>query len=202
MTGHAKHLPADERRAVIVQAVITLAATNNPSAITTAAIAKHMQLTQGSIFRHFPNKDAIWLAVMEWVAGELLQRVDNSAKGIESPLAAMEAMFMSHVKFVSAYPGVPRILFGELQRAESTAAKNRVQALIKSYSARLYTHIENGKRHGELGSSLDSAAAALLFLGMLQGLIMQSLLSGDPEHIRKSAPGAFVIYKRGIESSS
>lgn len=202
MISHAKHLPTDERRAVIVQSVITLAATNNPSEITTAAIAKHMGLTQGSIFRHFPNKEAIWLAVMEWVAEELLQRVDNSAKGIDSPLAAMESMFMSHVEFVSAYSGVPRILFGELQRAESTLAKNRVQALIKSYSQRLYAHIENGKRCGELGSSLDSSAAALLFLGMLQGLIMQSLLSGDPEHIRNNAPGAFTIYKRGLESSS
>ena len=201
MTSHPKHLPADKRRAVIVQSVITLAATSNPSEITTAAIAEHMQLTQGSVFKHFSNKDAIWLAVMEWVAEELLQRVDNSAKDIDSPLAAIEAMFMSHVEFVSTYPGVPRILFGELQRAEPTAAKKRVQALIKSYSERLYVHIENGKHRGELSHSLDSSAVALLFLGMLQGLIMQSLLSGDPEHIRKNASSVFVIYKRGIVSS-
>ena len=63
-----KNLPAKERRNVTIEAVIELAATTNPSEITTAAIAKHMHLTQGALFRHFPNKDAIWQAVMKWVA--------------------------------------------------------------------------------------------------------------------------------------
>ena len=39
MTAHSRHLPADERRAVTVEAVVELARTNNPSEITTAAIA-------------------------------------------------------------------------------------------------------------------------------------------------------------------
>ncbi|HSH14290.1 MAG TPA: TetR/AcrR family transcriptional regulator, partial [Desulfurivibrionaceae bacterium] len=34
-----KHLPADQRRAVTVEAVLELAAEQNPSEITTAAIA-------------------------------------------------------------------------------------------------------------------------------------------------------------------
>jgi TetR/AcrR family transcriptional regulator len=72
MDTHPKHLPADERRAVTVEAVVELAGSVNPSEITTAAIAKHMNLTQGALFRHFPTKDAIWQAVMEWVAERLL----------------------------------------------------------------------------------------------------------------------------------
>lgn len=119
MDTHPKHLPADERRAVTVESVVALAGSQNPSEITTAAIAKHMNLTQGALFRHFPNKEAIWQAVMEWVAERLLARIDRSAQGIESPLAAMEAMFMSHIEFVAEHPGVPRMMFGELQRAES-----------------------------------------------------------------------------------
>ena len=64
MDTHPKHLPADERRAVTVESVVALAGSQNPSEITTAAIAKHMNLTQGALFRHFPNKEAIWQAVM------------------------------------------------------------------------------------------------------------------------------------------
>ena len=54
MDTHPKHLPADERRAVTVESVVALAGSQNPSEITTAAIAKHMNLTQGALFRHFP----------------------------------------------------------------------------------------------------------------------------------------------------
>lgn len=202
MDKHSKHLSASERRAVTVESVVELAGSKNPSEITTAAIAKHMHVTQGALFRHFANKDAIWQATMEWVAERLLARVDRSAQGIESALGAMEAMFMSHVEFVAEHPGVPRMIFGELQRAESTAAKRMVQTLIQRYGERLHRVIERGKSSGELSASLDSEAAAMLFIGTIQGLVMQSLLDGDVERIRRDAPRAFAIYRRGIETSS
>jgi len=196
-----KYLPADERRTVTVEAVVELAGTQNPSEITTAAIAKHMHLTQGALFRHFPTKDAIWQAVMEWVAERLLARIDFAAKDIESPLAAMQAMFMSHIEFVAEHPGVPRMMFGELQRAEQTAPKRIVQTLIQRYGERLYRLIEQGKACGELSAELDTEAAATLFIGTIQGLVMQSLLAGNVERIRDDAPRVFAIYQRGIGSA-
>ncbi|HCE07242.1 MAG TPA: TetR family transcriptional regulator [Oxalobacteraceae bacterium] len=201
MNMHSKHLPADERRAVTIEAVVDLAGTQNPSEITTAAIAKHMNLTQGALFRHFPNKDAIWKAVMEWVAEQLLARIDRSAQGVDSPLAAMEAMFMSHVEFVAEHPGVPRMMFGELQRAEQTPAKLMVQNLIQRYGERLNRLIEKGKANGELSPTLDAEAAATLFIGTIQGMVMQSLLAGDVKRIHNDAPRVFAIYRRGIGSA-
>lgn len=198
MIVRPRNLPADQRRAVTVDAVVQLAATRNPNDITTAAIAKHMQLTQGALFRHFPSKEAIWQAVMEWVAERLLARIDDAAEGADSPLAALQAMFMTHIDFVVQHPGVPRMMFGELQRAEPTAAKRMVQTLIQCYGQRLRDLIEAGKASGELTATLDSEAAAILFIGTIQGLIMQSLLAGDVVRMRRDAPRVFAIYCRGI----
>lgn len=200
MISHSKHLPAEERRAVTVESVVELAATQNPSEITTTAIAKHMGVTQGALFKHFPNKDAILQAVMEWVADRLLSRVEKAASSVSSPLAAIEAMFMAHVEFVVEHPGVPRMLFGELQRAELTAPKRMAQTLIRRYSERLRHLLEEGKAAGELLVTLDTEAAATLFIGTLQGLVMQSLLAGDVQRVRRDAPRVFAIYRRGIGS--
>ncbi len=181
-----------------VEAVVALAGSQNPSEITTAAIAKHMRLTQGALFRHFPNKDAIWTAVMEWVAECLLTRIDRSAQGVESPLAALEAMFMTHVEFVADHPGVPRMLFGELQRTESTPAKRMVQTMLQHYGERVQRLIDKGKVCGELSPTLDSEAAITLFIGTIQGLVVQSLLAGDVKRMRRDAPRVFAIYLHGI----
>ncbi|HRH29403.1 MAG TPA: TetR/AcrR family transcriptional regulator [Aquabacterium sp.] len=202
MNTPTKHLPADERRAATVESVVALAASCNPSDITTAAIAEHMQVTQGALFRHFPSKDAIWEATMGWVAERLLSRIDRAAKGIASPLAAMEAMFMSHVEFVVAHPGVPRMMFGELQRAELTPAKRVAQTLIQRYGERLHGLMAQAKACGELPPELDNEAAAILFIGTIQGLVMQSLLAGDVTRIRRDAPRVFDIYRRGIRSAA
>lgn len=196
--SHPKHLPADERRSLTVATVIELAAEQDPGAITTSAIAHRMNLTQGALFRHFPTKDSVWQAVMAWVAERLLALVDKAAQTATSPLAALEAMFMAHVDFVAKHPGVPRMLFGELQRAEATPAKRMVQTLITQYGARLHALIEQGKAQGELASDVDPKAAATLFIGSVQGLVMQSLLAGNVRRIRSDAPGAFAIFARGI----
>ena len=201
MPIHPKHLPADERRAVTVEAVVELAARQNPSDITTAAIAKEMGVTQGALFKHFPSKDAILLAVMEWVAAQLLGRVERAAASATTPLAAIEALFMAHVEFVAAHPGVPRMLFGELQRAEQTLPKQMAQTLIRRYGERIAPLIEAGKAAGEVSATLDTEAAITLLVGTIQGLVMQSLLANDVERIRRDAPRVFAIYRRGIGST-
>lgn len=198
MGTRENHLPAEERRAVIVEAVVELAAEQNPNGITTAAIANRMGLTQGALFRHFPNKAAVLQAVMEWVADRLLARLDKAVQGSTSSVGALRAMFMAHVEFVALHPGVPRLLFGELQSAEMTASKSMVRTLIKGYRERLHRFIEVGKNEGELDTHLDTEAAAILFIGSIQGLVMQSLLAGDVGHIRKDAQRVFAIYHRGI----
>lgn len=202
MEPRAKQLPADERRSVTVEAVIELAGLQNPSGITTAAIAQHMHLTQGALFRHFASKEAIWQAVMEWVADRLLARIDRAADGIASPMAALQAMFLSHIEFIVAHPGVPRMMFGELQRAESTPAKRVAQTLIERYAERLGRRIEQGKALGEMAPDLDTQAAALLFIGTIQGLVMHSMLSGDIQQIRTRAPGVFALYLRSLRGAS
>lgn len=187
MNPHSKHLPADQRHAVTVEAVVELAAEQNPSDITTAAIAAQMDLTQGALFRHFPSKDAILEAVMAWVAGSLLARVDKAAQGAAASVAALEAVFMAHIDFVSEHPGMPRMLFGQLQRPGKIVPKKKVQTLLHHYD----------ERRGEL----DVDAAVVLFIGTIQGLVMQALLAGDTRRMCQEAAGAFAIHRRGIAST-
>ena len=198
--GRPKKIPAEERRNITVEAVIDLAGSSNPDSITTAAIAKHMKLTQGAIFRHFPNKDAIWTAVMKWLAKTLMARIDRAAKDMTSPTEKMEAMFRAHIAFVADHPGAPRMLFGELQGARQTPAKRLAQSIMKHYAARLREMVSSGKDCGELRDDLDVDAAATLFIGTIQGLVMQSLIAGDMDRMRADAPRVFAIYLHGISN--
>ncbi|HMU21498.1 MAG TPA: TetR family transcriptional regulator, partial [Sphingorhabdus sp.] len=98
------------RRAVTVEAVIALAAKTNPADITTAQIAAHMGVSQGALFRHFADKQAVWTAVMDWTADTLLARFDAVTGA--TPVDRLRAIFTTHIAFVVEHVGVPRILFG------------------------------------------------------------------------------------------
>ncbi|CAM5281767.1 Synthetically lethal with a defective Min system protein A OS=Afipia felis OX=1035 GN=slmA PE=4 SV=1 [Afipia felis] len=201
MISRTAYLSADERREVTVETVIDLAAEQNPTDITTGAIAKRMGVTQGALFRHFPSKDAILQAVMEWVSERLLTRIDKATSAAASPLDALEAAFTAHIEFISEHPGVPRMLFGELQRSEQTVAKRMAHTLIQRYGERLGRLVAEGKEGGELAATLDDKAAVTLFIGTIQGLVMQSLIAGDVKRLRASAPGAFALYRRAVEAT-
>lgn len=201
MSTTAKPLPADERRTLTVETAVSLAGERNPGDVTTGAIAERMGLTQPALFRHFPTKDAIWAGVMEWVADRILGNADRAAAEAASPMAAIEAVFTAHVEFVARHPGVPRILLAELQRAEDTAAKRLVRTLMRRYGERIRALVEAGKEQREVAADTDADAAATLFIGTIQGLVLSALLAGRPARLRSDAPGAFAIFRRGIASA-
>lgn len=198
MVPRAKHLPSQERRNEAVEAVIDLAARTNPEDITTSAIAAQMRLTQGALFRHFPTKDAIWQGVMEWVSERLLSRIDRMAGAEPDPLTALEAMFLGHVDFVAEHPGVPRMMIGQMQRAGETPAKRTALILMQNYATRLRRILSAARANGVVHADLDDDAAASLFLGMIQGLVVQHLIHGDSARMRADAPKVFAIYRAGL----
>lgn len=192
------YLPAEERRAATVKAVIDLASQHNPAEITTSAIAEQMQLTQGALFRHFKDKAAIWESVLDWVAHQLLKRIDKAAQSTTNPLDALEATYLAHIDFVVAHPGVPRMLFGELQRKENSPAKQIARRLIERYKEKLVKMLLEGQKNGIIAQNIDLDATVALFIGSIQGLVMQSLLVDNPGQMRSEAPRMFAFIRRGL----
>ena len=74
--------------------------------------------------------------------------------------------------------------------------------LIQRYGERLHGLMAQAKACGELPPELDNEAAATLFIGTIQGLVMQSLITGDMQRMRSDAPRVFAIYQRGIAPAS
>jgi AcrR family transcriptional regulator len=191
-------LPTEERQAEIVAAALRLAREVSPALITTSDIAAAVGVTQGAVFKHFPTKDAIWLAAMAWVRERLLAALEAAAQAEPSPLGALAAVFRAHVAFVVAHPGVPRLIFHELQRPADSPVKQEVRALLQRYRRLLLGLFDAAVQQRQAPATLDKDAAATLFVGIVQGLVMQSMLNGKPVATKAEAERVFALYLRGI----
>ena len=147
-------LTSDQRQREIVAAVLALARERGPEAITAQAIADRMR---------------------QALEAALATAVAKAA----SPLAQLEAVFLAHVAFIAENPGVPRIMFHELQYPGDSPARAEVRSMVIAYRKRLTRLFTQAKAAGELPPELDAALAPVLFLGAIQGLVMQSALVGD-----------------------
>ena len=198
----ATRLPTEARQAEIVAVALRLAQDRSPASITTNDLAQAMGLSQGALFKHFSTKDAIWLAVMVWVTDHLLRALNDAAERSRSPLDALRCVFDAHVDFVVTHPGVPRVIFHELQQSQDSAVKQQVRGLMQGYRQLLLGLLGDAVRSGEADAVLDIAAAATLLIGIVQGLVMQSMLSDQIASMREHAPPVFDLYLRSIRSLS
>lgn len=199
MTMPKTRLAAGERQLEIVRAVLTLAAENSPDAITTQAIAQQMGLTQGAVFRHFPTREAIWLAVVDWVEQNLGDVIAAAVAEARDPVEGLRRLFEAHVAFIAAHPSAPRLIFNELQKPAHHPVKQRVCDLLDRYRRRVAELLARAKAQGGLVEpELDEAAAATLFVGTVQGLVMQTLLVGDPQTLQSAARRLWPLYLNAI----
>jgi TetR/AcrR family transcriptional regulator len=73
-----------------------------------------------------------------------------------------------------------------------------VREFLARHAARIRRWLETGRASGELRPDLDCEAAAALFIGCIQGLVMQALLNGDPDHLPRAASGIFALFRHSI----
>lgn len=192
---------AEERREEAVDAVIELARERSPEGITTQAIAARIGVTHGALFRHFPDKAAIWQAVFTWLGSRLGHIADTAIAAGGEPLEMLERLFHAQVAFVAGHPGVPRILFHELQRPVGSTLHGCARKIVGGYRERVKTLIARAKAAGQLPSGLDEDAAAVLFIGTVQGLVVQSTLFSGTLDMRDAARRVFPLLLDGFRGA-
>ena len=201
MTTQARQ-STELRQAEIIATMLRLAAERNPADITTTDIAKAMRVTQGALFRHFATKEAIRLAVVEWIEAQLLGALLAARQAAPDVLAALRAMFLAHVRFAQAYPGVPRLIFAELQQAEASPVRLVVHKIMQRYRQVLAETLALAMAAKRIRADVDCQAAASLFLGGIQGLVIQSMLSGSDAALERQAEAVLDLYLAGLGGQS
>jgi TetR/AcrR family transcriptional regulator len=182
----------EDRQQEIVMTVLALAEARGVEAITTQAIAEHMGLTQGAVFRHFLNKEAIWAAVLDWLQGklgEIFQRRPDA-----SALGELERIFSGYMDFMATYPAMPRLVFSDTFHHAHPALHRRVRDLVAGCEGRLCALIDEAAAVGDLRSG-NAAAGAKLLLTAIQGLAFQSAILGLVADLREAGPPLFALWR-------
>lgn len=194
-----QRLSAEARQEQIVQVAVDLAGERGMQGVTTQDMADAMGLTQGAIFRHFPSKDAIWLAAMGWIRERLMGVLGAAAQGASDPLDALERMFFAHVGFIDKHPAIPRMVFSGQMLHDSPKMKALVQEIVSGYEDRLIALLHEAREAGLARDDLDEQSAAILFIGMIQGLVVQITIFGARRSLLDEARKVFPVYLAGIK---
>lgn len=166
--------PHLQRQSEIIQSALALAGELGVQKVTTQAIADRVGIAQATVFRHFKSRDAIFAAVIEWLAAQLSEALQPCfATRSGGPDERLSLLIERQLSLISQHRGMPRMLFSDRLHLESPMLKETVQKIIFHYLEQLTGLIEEGVQSGHFKPELDALATAKMVAALIQGTVMR-----------------------------
>lgn len=170
--------PTEERRRQIADAALDLIAEEGLGRFTTQAIAARVGLTDGSLFRHFPTKEAIVHAALDRVEERLFAGLPPDDP---DPVVRLERFLRARASIVAAQPVIAKLVYSEeLAHAAGPEGAERVRAWRRRSLAFIVACIEEGEARGLVRPGLPARDLGLAVMGTLLVNVHLSPSAADP----------------------
>jgi AcrR family transcriptional regulator len=164
---------AEERKAQIVAEVLRLADEIGPDRLSTTDVARAVGLSQPAIFRHFPTKGALWLAVAEDIAARLRTTWAEAEDQAVTPGARLRTLIEAHLTAISGTPALPSILFSRELQVDNPALREVFRGLLVAFQGRLVSAIRDSQAAGALRTDVRPDDVAILLTSLVQGVAIR-----------------------------
>ena len=184
------------RREEILRAALFIVEQQGLDNLNTNAIAALIQLVPSAIYRHFKNKEEIIAALIDFIGERLQQNLQQATTQEGTALERLKSLFELHVKLLQEEPSIPRILYSLISSERNQELKKKMLAEIDAYVYETKKLLLQGKKAGEINPAVDVAAAAMMFLGMIQPLVILS--QENKAVLDEYPPKLWQCYQRAI----
>lgn len=184
------------RREEILRAALSIVEQQGLDNLNTNAIATVIQLVPSAIYRHFKNKEDLIAALIDFIGERLQQNLQQAAMQEGTALARLKNLFELHVKLLQEEPAIPRILYFLISSERNQELKQKMLAEINAYVYETKKLLLQGKKAGEINQAVDVTAAAMMFLGMIQPLVILS--QENKAVLDEYPPKLWQCYQRAI----
>ena len=153
--------------------MLRLADELGPDRLTTLAVAKAVGVTQPGIFRHFPTKQDLWLAVAAQIAQTMTAAWEVVLATKAPPQDRVIALITVQLRQIAAHPAIPAILHSRELHTENAALRAQFVALMTQFQSLLVEALTEGRAQGVFRADLVPRDAAILLISLVQGLAIR-----------------------------
>jgi AcrR family transcriptional regulator len=159
-------------------------------------IVRASRTSKGAVYHHFPNKEALFLALVDDFARRLAEAVARAIAGAHGALGKVEAALRAGLDTFAAHRELARILLfesvslGPTYQAKRAEIHDRFAALIRGY-------LDEAVAEGAI-APIDTRVATLAWLGAVNEVVMQWLGRGEPDRLAEVVPALTTLLLRSI----
>ncbi len=170
-------MPAGERREEILDAAAAVFATRSFREVGTAEIATAAGVSEPTLYRYFPSKRALYLAMLDRTVDSLLRNWSDVASASSTPLEALRAIGTSYFSQWESDPTRFLVRARSLvETGDEIVAAHARERFLQSFEMVLKLY-DDAKSAGLIDPSTDTRAHAWLFLSV--GTLLDQVLLMD-----------------------
>lgn len=170
--------PTEERRRQIADAALKIIAEQGLGRFTTQAIAAEIGVTDGTLFRHFANKEEIVLAALDRVEAQLFAGFPPDDP---DPLVRLETFFRFRASLVAANPVIARLAFSdELPHAAGPRGATQVESWKQRSLDFIVACVDEAVAQGRLPRHLPVREIGMMVMGTLIALVRFGEFTAGP----------------------
>ncbi|HBD13225.1 MAG TPA: nucleoid occlusion factor SlmA [Porticoccaceae bacterium] len=166
------------RREQILAALAELLETAPHERITTAALAKHLGVSEAALYRHFPSKARMYEGLLEFVEDTIFTNVRavlNTEPTIEAQCQGILTVFLT---FCEKNPGITRILIGDALVGESERLHTRAAQILERLETQLKQAFREASVRERKLTMLSVAETSEMLVAMVEGKVRLFVRSG------------------------
>ena len=171
-----------ERRLQILQVLARMLEDPKGEKVTTAALAKQLNVSEAALYRHFASKAQMFEGLIEFIEQTVFGLVNKITAEEESGLKQLHAILGSLLGFAEKNPGMTRVLVGDALVNEDERLQARINQLHDRLEATfkqcLRVAAAQEPRTAQFQGSADPGPRANLLLCYVVGRWQQFAKSG------------------------
>jgi AcrR family transcriptional regulator len=159
-------------------------------------IVRASRTSKGAVYHHFPNKEALFLALVDEFSARLAEAVAAAIGSAHGALGKVEAALRSGLETFARHRELARILL--LESVSLGAAYESKRAEVHGRFADLICgYLDQAVAEGSI-PPLDTRVATLAWLGAVNEVVIQWLHSGEPDLLKDVVPQLTPMLLRSI----
>lgn len=167
-----------ERRLQILQTLAQMLEQPTLDKITTAALARQLDVSEAALYRHFASKAQMFEGLIEFIESSLLGLLSQIAQSNQTPAEQLKQMSRVLLTFASKNPGMARVLIGDALIGEHERLQIRVTQLIDRLHATLKQTLRDAALVEEFQPTTD--------IGMYSNVLINIVLGRWHQFVRSS----------------
>lgn len=174
-----------DRQFEIIEAAGLILTTSGVSGLTIKNLAKAMEFSESAIYRHFDSKEAIILAMLDYLAHNMDKRLNKVTSSEMEPDQKLEALFASQFSFFSSHPHFVVAVFSEGLLEASQSINEAILRIMQVKMSHLLPTIAQGQKEGVFKSNLTAEQWVHVIMGSFRLQMFKWRLAGFEFDIKK-----------------